>query len=106
MPTVPSPFVEFNQALDGARILYRHYLTRMPPHEGWVREFTTSGEFVRISNTQKVTDAGLWHRVYDLRCEGVLEPGRAPALREPKKTPRRGPVPDAPGQTEFQEGGE
>lgn len=77
-------FIEFTQALDGARILFRHYLTRTPAREGWVREFASDGRYVRISRTSKPSDAGLWHEVYNLRCEGVLEPGKAPATKEPR----------------------
>lgn len=74
--------IDFTRALDGARILYRHFLTRRPPVEGWVREFSPSGQMVRISKTNRPKDAGLWFRVYDLRCEAILEPGRAPETRE------------------------
>jgi hypothetical protein len=77
--------IEFTRALDGARILVRHFLSKQAPHERWVREFSTDGLLVRISVTRKATDAGQWFRTYDLRCEAVLEESRAPALREPKK---------------------
>ena len=70
-------FIALDKARDGARVLYRHFLTQRPPAEGWVREFSTDGAYVRISPTQRPGDAGTWHRVYDLRCEGVLEQGRA-----------------------------
>ena len=73
-----TPVIEFTRALDGARILYRHFLSRRPPVEGWVREFAPTGQMVRISRSNRAKDAGTWHRVYDLRCEAVLEAGRAP----------------------------
>lgn len=78
-------YIALDRALDGARVLWRHFLTQRPPVEGWIREFNPDETLVRISATPRATDAGTWHRVYDLRIEAVLEPGRAPALREPSK---------------------
>jgi hypothetical protein len=71
-----------DRSLEGGRILYRHFLSNRPASEGWVREFNENGSLVRISRTNKATDAGLWHRAHELRLEGVLEPAKAPAVRE------------------------
>lgn len=78
MSTTATKFIALDRALDGARVLFRHFLSQRAPVEGWVREFSVAGDYVRISRTQRPGDAGLWHRVYDLRVEAVLEAGRAP----------------------------
>lgn len=85
--------IDVDQALDGARILHRHCLSNKPPLEGWVREFSRDGRYVRISKTNRLSDAGIWHDCYTLKVEAVLEAGRAP-----KVTERKGPIPNpAPG---------
>jgi len=71
--------IPIDKGLDGARVLFRHFLSTRAPREGWVREFSKDATHVRISRTNSPTDAGNWWRVYDLRVEAILEPGRAPA---------------------------
>lgn len=71
--------VPLNKALDGARVLYRHFLQTRAPSEGWIREISVSGSYVRISKTTKTNDVGLWHRVADLRVVEVLQEAKAPA---------------------------
>lgn len=75
--------IEITPALDGARVLYRHWGTTSAPKEGFVREFSADKTLVRISPTSAPTDAGVWHRVYDLRVDAVLDAAKAP------KKPRR-----------------
>jgi hypothetical protein len=75
---VSSRLVAVDRSLDGARILWRHFLSTTPAKEGWVKEFTRDGSRVRIAKTDKPADAGLWHRAYDLVCEGVLDAAKAP----------------------------
>lgn len=96
--------IEFNQALDGARVLWRFYTARLAPTEGWVREFNRDGSLVRISRTNKKTDAGIWHRVYDLRCEGVLEPAKAPVTGRQKVELPKSNLPDASDELELGDG--
>lgn len=87
MSTQPQ-VIECDKALDGARVLYRHFLSTAAPLDGWVREFSVDGEHVRISKTNKATDAGTWHRVYTMRIEGVLDPAKAPKVKD-----NTGPLP-------------
>jgi hypothetical protein len=99
--------IEFGPALDGARILFRNFLSRHAPVEGWVREFSADGKLVRISRTRKAKDAGQWFRTFELRCEAVLDEARAPALKEPGE--RKAPTStESDGQMELggEEGGE
>lgn len=77
-PAAPK-LIELNRAHDGARILYRHYLSANPPRDGFVREFSKNSELVRISRTLSIYDAGDWHRVCHLRIEDILEPALAPS---------------------------
>lgn len=79
MSAAGTKFIDLDQALDGARILYRHCMSTNPPSDGFVREFSKTAEFVRISPTSSIYDSGTWHRVAHLRVEDVLEPGRAPS---------------------------
>lgn len=65
---------------DGARILYRHFMSAQPV-EGWVREFSADGNMVRISKTEKPSDAGLWRRIEDYRLISVLEAAKAPKAK-------------------------
>lgn len=84
---VSSRLVPVDRSLDGERILWRHFLCTTGPREGWVREFTADGARVRISRTDRAGDAGLWHRAYDLVCEGVLDPAKAPTPPERTEPP-------------------
>lgn len=93
--------IEFTAALDGARILWRFYTSRTSPMEGWVREFNRDGSLVRISRTSKKTDAGHWHRVFELRCEGVLEPAKAPLTGRQKSELPKSNLPDSSGELGF-----
>lgn len=77
--------IDLDKALDGARILYRHCMSQNPPVEGWVREFNAKGDYVRISKTKRLSDAGTWHSCYTLRVESILDEARAPVFREPKQ---------------------
>ena len=76
-------FVALDRSLDGERIAYRHYLSTRAPVEGWVKEFSVDGALVRISAKEKASDAGTWHRVYDVRVEAVLDAAKAPPAKEP-----------------------
>ncbi len=78
MTAVTGKFIELDRSLDMARILYRHFMSSNPPSDGWVREFSTDIQFVRISRTQLSDDAGTWHRVSQLCVVGVLDAARAP----------------------------
>lgn len=82
----PAPkIIELDRSLDGARILYRHCMSENPPVDGFVREFSKNSQLVRISRSNRVTDAGTWHRVCHMRVEDVLDPAKAPAsLKEGK----------------------
>ena len=71
-------FRPVDKSLEGGRILYRQHLATQTV-EGWVREFDPAGIYVRISKTNRPSDAGTWLRSADLRCEAVLEPAKAPA---------------------------
>lgn len=75
----PAKAIPLDRGLDGARILYRNFLSRTPPREGWVRELSADGSLARISKTNDPADAGLWMRVQDQVVEAVLEPSKAPA---------------------------
>jgi hypothetical protein len=72
--------VALDKALEGGRVLFRHFLSQRAPVEGWVREFSADGRLVRISKTPKAKDAGQWHRVYDLRVEAVLSETAGPTF--------------------------
>lgn len=80
--------IDLDRRLDGARILWRHFLSATAPRDGYVREFSVDGQFVRISTTDKKSDAGSWHRCYELRVESILEAARAPQPESVK--PARG----------------
>lgn len=85
MSAATTKFIDLDHALDGARILFRHFMSTSAPSEGFLREFSKDEQFVRISRTNRATDAGTWHRVVHLRVEAVLDPAKAPAeLREEK----------------------
>lgn len=71
MKSPTPPFIPLDRSLDGARVLWRHFLSARPPLEGWVREFSADARLVRISKTKY--EDGTWHRCYDLRVEAVLE---------------------------------
>lgn len=79
-PADSSQFI--TPALDGARIVWRHWRSD-EKQEGFVREFTADGRCVRISTTNRKSDAGKWYMARELRCEGVLDPRKAP--KDPKK---------------------
>ena len=76
------PLVGVERAMEGARILWRYFLSTQPAREGGVREFSADGARVRISKTDGARDAGRWHRCYELVVEAVLDPARAPAVAE------------------------
>ncbi len=76
--------VPITPALDGARVLCRHWTSTQPPREGFIREFSPDQSLVRISKTNFPTDAGYWHRCAELRIDAVLE--HAPATRIPQKS--------------------
>lgn len=67
--------VRLDGALDGARILWRWFLTSddRKPNEGYVREFSPTGQRVRISRTVEELDYGDWMEVAPLRVVEVLE---------------------------------
>jgi hypothetical protein len=70
---IPSP------ALDGARVLWRHWATKLPAAEGWLREFSSDGLRVRICLKQNDRrEAGTWHLCRELRIEAVLNEASAP----------------------------
>lgn len=60
-------------ALDGARVLWRHWASAQPPNEGYIREFSPDKLIVRVSRTTGAFDVGSWWRAADLRVEAVLE---------------------------------
>lgn len=83
MSAATARFIDLDRSLDGARVLYRSFFSTQAPKDGWVREFSKDGQYVRISRTQQATDAGLWHRCIQLRVEAILDAAKAPAtLRE------------------------
>lgn len=84
MSTRVPEFVALDRSLDGARILVRQFLSQRPGVEKWVKEFTADGVMVRLSDREKASDAGAWHRVYDLRVEAVLDAAKAPPSKEPR----------------------
>lgn len=70
--------LELTPALDGARVLYRHWRSTRPMTEGFVREFSPDKSLVRISSSKNAWDAGSWHRALELRVEAVLDDAKAP----------------------------
>lgn len=82
MPAIAS--IAITPALDGARVLYRHWMSERPPVEGWIREFNKDASLMRVSASQRATDAGMWHRTIEMRVDAVLEPAKAPKTREPR----------------------
>lgn len=78
------PVIPLDRSLTGKRILYRHWSSTGAPVEGWVKEFSGSGEIVRISRTNEPRDAGTWYRVLTLRVDEVLDPTLAPPKRKPR----------------------
>lgn len=82
----PSPYF-IGKALDGARVLWRHWFQRdTSAEEGHVREFSPTADFVRIAKTTKRIDIGHWYRCSDLRLVEVLQE-KVP-LEEPKRRRR------------------
>jgi hypothetical protein len=55
-----------------ARLLFRHW-QREEHEEGYVREFSPDGAYVRISHTPDVADKGGWLKAADFRVLEVLE---------------------------------
>lgn len=71
---IPTP------ALDGARVLWRHWQRpQSSACEGWLREFSADGRRVRICATQKKRERGHWHDCRQIRIEAQLNPETAPA---------------------------
>jgi hypothetical protein len=66
---MPQPF---NRQHDGARLLWRHWNSDRT-REGFVREYSPSGEFVRISDTPRKKDKGHWHLAEELRVLEVID---------------------------------
>ncbi len=73
--------VELTPAHDGARVLYRHWMSTQPPMEGFVREFSADKSLVRISRTNEETDPGQWLRSRETRVDAVLEASKAPKVK-------------------------
>lgn len=67
--------IALDKSLDGARVLYRNWMVDKPV-DGWIREFSPNGEYVRIARTMDLFDAGVWHRCLTLRVDAVLDPAR------------------------------
>lgn len=65
--------IPFTKALDGARVLFRYFLSTSPAREGHIREFSPCEQHVRISLTNGAFDTGMWFRVSDMRIEAILE---------------------------------
>jgi hypothetical protein len=93
--------IPWSLALDGARILASHRLSRAAPSEFWVREFSKDEAHVRISRSQDPAQPGNWFRTYDLRVDEILEPGKAPPLKAeaPKAADDRREPPDVKSYT-------
>ncbi len=71
-PRIPTP------ADDGARVLWRHWQTKQPAQEGWLREFSPDGHRVRICEKQNDRrEPGVWMACADIRVE-LLNPDTAP----------------------------
>lgn len=87
MNSTTPKFIPLDKSLDGARILWRYYLSTYPPTEGWVREFSKEDPHVRISRTNSAYDAGKWFRITDLRVEAILDEAKVPALKKEEDRP-------------------
>lgn len=76
------------RAMDGARVIWRHWQRGgETAQEGFIREFSADERMVRISKTDKPSDAGEWHQARDLRVVAQLDAAKAP--KSPKR-PSRG----------------
>ncbi len=67
--------LEFDHALVGARILWRHWLKDQSDvnREGYMQEFSPNGTRVRISKTALPVWDGDWHEVGAVRRLETLE---------------------------------
>jgi hypothetical protein len=66
---------QVTKANDGARILFRFFqsATDQAAVEAYVREFTPSGDYVRLTRTCYKDDRGSWLRAEDLLLVAVLQ---------------------------------
>lgn len=89
-PTACAPLQQITKAHDGARILWRYFLTTddSKAAEGHVREFTAAGDYVRIAYSTDEDDKGEWLCRADLRLVAVLQE-HVPITKKPKRKPRR-----------------